>query len=81
MIRYSLVDEGFVSLVVYDLVGRRVATVVSGYQSEGFHTVGWDGVNQQGQPVASGVYLYELATTTSDGARQTSEARKLVLLR
>ncbi len=81
VIRYSLLDEGFVSLVVYDLVGRRVATVVSGHQSAGLHTVGWDGVNQQGQPVASGVYLYELATTTSDGARQTSEARKLVLLR
>jgi len=80
-IRYDLADDGFASLVVYDLVGRRVTTVASGHQSAGTHTVGWDGLNQQGQPVASGVYLYELTTMISDGVRQTSEARKLVLLR
>jgi len=81
VIGYNLADDGFVSLVVYDLVGRRVTTVVSGYQSAGTHSVGWDGLNQQGRPVASGVYLYELTTTTSVGARQTSAGRKLVLLR
>ena len=81
VIRYMLAADGFASLVVYDLVGRRVATVASGHERAGLHTVGWDGLNQQGQPVASGVYLYELTTATSDGAMQRSEARKLVLLR
>ena len=81
VIRYSLAEEKVVSLVVYDLVGRRVVTVASGQHSAGTHTVQWDGLNHQGQPVASGVYLYELTTTAVDGAVKVTEARKLVLLR
>jgi len=81
VIRYDLAAEGDVSLVIYDLVGRRVASVASGRRHAGTHSVSWDGLNQQGDAVASGVYLYELVTTAPDGASQAREARKLVLLR
>jgi len=59
-IRYGLPQEMVVSLDVYDLSGRRVANLASGRQSEGFHTVFWEGRSATGVRVPSGVYMYRL---------------------
>ena len=81
VIRYSLVDSGSASLTVYDLTGRRVTTIASGYKPAGVHSAVWDGLDQEGHPVASGLYLYELTVSADEGTRLTSQARKMVLLR
>ena len=81
VIPYNLVDSGSASLTVYDLTGRRVTKIASGYKQAGMHTVAWDGLDQEGRYAASGLYLYELTVTADDGTRQTSQARKMVLLR
>jgi hypothetical protein len=49
-----------VSLVVYDVRGRTVRTLVSGAVVAGPHTAVWDGTNDAGEFVASGVYFYRL---------------------
>ncbi len=59
-IKYSLAKAGMVHLVVYDLAGHKVRTLVNDAQSAGAHHVQWDGRNQAGAMVASGVYLYQL---------------------
>ena len=59
-IRYSLPADGRVSLVIYDLAGRQVRTLVDEVQGAGAHAVTWDGLNQRGTRVASGVYFYQL---------------------
>jgi hypothetical protein len=69
-ISYSLSSSGPVSLVVYDLLGREVATLVQDYEIAGNHSVRFDA-----SPVASGVYFYRLSTGT------TSIMKKMVLLR
>ena len=54
-IRYDVPREAFVTLTVYDMAGRKVATLVSALQQAGAHQAHLDGRN-----LASGVYLYRL---------------------
>ncbi len=61
-IRYSLARSTQVSLEIYNALGQRIRTLVSGQQSAGSYQVQWDGKNDFGQPVPSGVYLYRLKT-------------------
>jgi hypothetical protein len=66
---------GHVSLRVYDVAGRLVATLVDGDQTPGVKSVLWNGYNNNGTGVASGVYFYRL---TAPGYDQT---RKMLLMK
>lgn len=48
------------TLEVFDLAGRRVATLAEGPHPAGRHSVVWNGADDDGRPVASGIYLYRL---------------------
>jgi hypothetical protein len=63
-IQYHLADQVDVRLEVYDLLGRQIATLVSGPQSAGIYAAVWDGADHRGVPVASGVYLTRLTAGT-----------------
>ena len=75
MLTYFLPAAGTVSLEVFSLTGQRVAVLRHGRQQAGFHQHRWDGRDDAGRSVASGLYLYRLVT---DDAVLT---RKLMLLR
>lgn len=57
---FSLETTGPASLIVYDMMGRRVRHLVEGIRVAGQHQVVWDGRDDGGQPVASGTYVYTL---------------------
>jgi hypothetical protein len=59
---FSIPEESFVTLSVYNALGQKVATVLQGMQQGGLHNVSWNGLNDQGARVAPGVYLYRLET-------------------
>ena len=59
-IRYSVAIESPVSLVVYNVQGRKVRTLVNERKPGGIYNVIWNGSNERGQHVASGVYFYKL---------------------
>jgi hypothetical protein len=63
-IEYSLESAGPASLLIYDPAGRLVRTVIEGVQSAGNHTATWNGVDDQGHTVASGIYLVRLQSGT-----------------
>lgn len=75
-IEYALPVDAEVTLAVYNTLGQPVRTLVDGRQSAGFKTVIWDGRDDRGQRVHSGIYFYTLET--SDGQKQT---RKMVLIK
>lgn len=58
------VPEQQVRLVIFDVTGRIVKNVVDQSYEPGWHTVKWDGKNKHGQPVASGMYFYQLEIGT-----------------
>jgi hypothetical protein len=58
--RYSLGHPGDVSIRVYDMLGQLVRTVVDATQNEGYHETQWDGRDNTGAIVASGIYVYRM---------------------
>ena len=52
-----------VRLTIYNVAGQMVRTLVERTLEAGYHTFHWDGRDQQGHPVTSGVYLYRVRTT------------------
>lgn len=75
-IRYSLAEDASVRLSIHNLRGEVVRILVDGSQSSGEHTVGWDGRNEMGETVSSGIYFYSLKL--GDGSSVT---KKMVLLK
>jgi hypothetical protein len=61
-IAYSLPSAGNVSLRVYDVTGRTVRTLASGYKKPGAYSVNWDSRDSRGRMVPHGVYFYRLDT-------------------
>ena len=74
-IRFSLPQAGEAGLSIYNLLGQRMATLVHGVQEAGPHVLQWNGRDDAGRELASGVYFYRLQA----GAQV--ETRKLLLLR
>ena len=76
IISFSLPSADDVELVVYDLLGRKVATLYSGPAGAGVTDVRWNGRSSSGDEIASGVYYYTL--TVSGGKSIT---RRMTLLK
>ena len=76
-IRFALPASGKVELAIYDLAGQRVMTLVKEERSAGRYALLWEGRDDHGRELASGVYLYRLRT----GDGKQVETRKLLLLR
>ena len=75
VLSYSLPAAGPARVEVFSLTGQRVVVLHQGLQSAGHHRLHWNGLDAEGRPLASGIYLYRLAT---DFGVLT---RKLMLLR
>ena len=74
-IRYSLPSEAKVSLLIHDVSGRIVRTLVNERQEAGIHSATWNGFADDGQHVTGGVYFYRLQT------EKETETRKLIIAR
>ena len=61
-IDYQLAEDGFVELAVYNVLGQRVRTLEAGDHVAGTYSLLWDGRDDVGLDVASGVYFYRLET-------------------
>ncbi|MFH2055308.1 MAG: PKD domain-containing protein [bacterium] len=59
-IDYALPEPAEVRLTVHNILGQTVRTLVDGYQNAGFRNVIWDGADESGVQVSSGVYFYKL---------------------
>ena len=74
-IRFTIPKFEQVSLVVYDVLGRRVKTLVNEQRHAGEHRVTWNGANDANVSVASGVYFYKLK------AGDLTKTQKMLLIR
>jgi uncharacterized delta-60 repeat protein len=74
-IEFTLAKSDFATLQIYDVLGRKVRTLVSEELSSGYKSVIWDGKNDDGKDVASGVYFYQLKVG------DFSEPKKMLLLK
>ncbi|MCB1060754.1 MAG: carboxypeptidase regulatory-like domain-containing protein [Calditrichaeota bacterium] len=74
-IPFSLAKTGEATLAIFNIAGQRVTTLVDGKQVAGHHVAVWNGTNDAGQTLASGIYFARL------DAEHFTQTRKLVLLK
>lgn len=85
--KFGLPEPAIVSLVVYDLLGRQIAEVVSGRFEAGYHSLTWNArlpsSNSGGQAsdVASGVYFARFTATSLEGGVRFATVGKLILMK
>ena len=74
-IRYDLPEQSFVSIKIYDILGRRIRKLINTTQDAGYKSVIWDGTDELGRNVGTGSYLYQIK------AGDLTQTRKMLLLR
>jgi hypothetical protein len=79
-IGFILAEQSEVSLKIFNTLGQEVKTVISDQHTSGAFYVPWDGRNNSGKSVASGVYFYVLRAKGSSG-KTFADVKKLVVLR
>ena len=72
---YQLPEQTYVKLEIFNLLGQKVRTLLAKNIQAGYHVVSWDGKDDNGLAVVSGVYLYSISTKDFIGVK------KMVLLR
>ena len=74
-IKYDLPEDQFVSITIYDVMGRNIRTLMNMNQNAGYHSVRWDAKNNIGEQVATGMYIYTIK------AGDFLSSKKIVLLK
>lgn len=81
LIRYELPEQSRVELMIYNISGQKVATLVDGIQPAGFHHISWKGQNTFGQEVASGMYFCVMMAKALDSEKSYGKTNKLLLIK
>ena len=74
-IKFQIPQAQEVSLIIYNTLGQKVATLLDGQQRAGGHRANWNGIDSRGNAVASGIYFYQLKT------ENWSRTMKMMLLK
>jgi flagellar hook assembly protein FlgD len=74
-IHYGLPEDAQISLVIYDILGREVSTLVSEVQEAGWYDVRWYGLDESGRPMSAGIYLLRIQT------QNFVEVKRMILVR
>jgi hypothetical protein len=74
-IKYQLKKASFVTLSIYNILGEKVRALVKEKQAGGLKTIIWDGRDEKGNELASGIYFYELK------AGEVTQTKQMVLLK
>lgn len=75
VIKYDLPEGGQVSVQIFNVLGQKVHTLINEYRAAGYHSVQWNGLNEIGRPVSSGIYIYRIE------AGSNTRNLKMMLLR
>jgi len=74
-ILYDLPERSYVLIMIYDILGHEVRTLVNDQQSAGFNSVVWNGKDKFGKTVGAGMYLYKIS------AGKFRQTKKMILLK
>ena len=75
VIRYELVNDSKVDLIIYNILGQEVKTLVSKFEKKGRKAAVWDGTDNLNSKVSSGIYFYRVS------ANNWSDIKKMILLK
>ena len=74
-LRYDLAEDAMVNIIIHDMLGKQVKTLINRTQDAGYKSVIWNATNDYGKPVSAGIYLYQIQ------AGEYIQTKKMVLLK
>lgn len=80
-IRYDLPEICDVRIEIFNIMGRKVCTLVEGIEPAGYRSSTWRGVGDDGKPLASGIYIYRLTAEGHDSETKFIRSAKMLLLK
>lgn len=80
-IKYSLPYDAYVTLEIFNILGQKIRTLVAEVQQAGSYLVGWNGKDDRGMSLSSGVYLYRLKARAIGRDKKFQNRKKMILLR
>lgn len=81
VIEYALPRASEVKIQIYNILGQKVRRLVDESQEAGYKTIHWDGKDDNGNEVSSGVYFYRIVAHTGQGSEDFVKCRKMTLLK
>ncbi|HHE65742.1 MAG TPA: T9SS type A sorting domain-containing protein, partial [Bacteroidetes bacterium] len=80
-ISYSLPEKSSVTIEIFNILGQRVRTLVEQNKDAGVYSVIWNGKNQSGNQVSSGIYLYVMQAVSLENRKEFVRIKKMILIR
>ncbi|MBI3580013.1 MAG: T9SS type A sorting domain-containing protein [Ignavibacteriales bacterium] len=78
-ISYQLVEDANVTLEIYDVMGRKISSLLQEQKQAGYYTAKWEGKDNSGRQVATGMYLYRFTAAPTSGKQPFTKSGKLLL--
>jgi flagellar hook assembly protein FlgD len=80
-ITFAMPEAGRVTLKIFSETGQLVRTLINGEKPPGQHNVSWNGRNDAGTAVASGMYFYQIVMQKQNGEAAFTETRRMTLVK
>lgn len=81
IIKFTVPEYSFVTIKIYDMLGKEVKTLVSDNRQAGYFDVKWNGKDNKGIKVSSGTYIYRITANSEKSGKEFIESKKMVLLK
>mgnify|MGYP000445135440 CR=1 FL=1 len=80
-IKYDLSEQSQVQLTIFDLLGRKINTLKNQREDAGFYSIKWDGTDENGKPLSSGMYIINISALSMESDKTFTKSQKVVLLK
>ncbi|MCD6374751.1 MAG: S8 family serine peptidase [Caldisericaceae bacterium] len=80
-INYALPVAGEVKIIVFNILGQKVKTLVNEFKTAGTYSVKWNGFDDSGNLLANGVYIYKMQVNASKTGKRFSAQRKMIFIK
>ncbi|MFQ6611104.1 MAG: FlgD immunoglobulin-like domain containing protein [Fidelibacterota bacterium] len=80
-IRFDLPERSRVSMIIYDVLGREIKTLIHNTIEPGFNEIKWGGKDNNGNPVPTGMYIYRFSAFSEESEKRFNKSNKLVLMK
>jgi len=80
-IQYDLPEKSYVQIIIYDILGNEINTLVNGLEQPGFRQITWNGTDQNSISVSSGVYLIRFSAESIQSNATYKRNSKLMFIK
>ena len=80
-IHFTLIVPSNITIIIYNILGQEMRTLLNEQRSAGVYTIAWDGTSNAGRLAPTGIYLYRLVAASVESDQRFTASRKMVLLK